>query len=619
MIMNDNPHSIYDFIKSQEIAFAQAIPLNESWNWSFKDHLKLSVLYKNSQFATGNSQAERDGKPFKNIVRPILNLRYRAEDIDVKDVQIYVNDKDNYHLSFLVKKYHDDVFVVENDLDTYFDELKESKIDFGGGLSKKGAEMPEIVPLESLAFCDQTDMLSGPIGIKHFFSPDQLKAMEKVGWGKTSNGATISVDDLIILSRTEKRKDSQTSIQTKTPGKYIEVYEVHGNMPRSFLKENDMSEEYDTQLQIVAFYQNSEGFAEGVTLFAGKETESPFKLVYSDKIYGRALGYGGVEELFDAQVWTNYSQIQIKDMLDAASKVILRTTDPALAQKHPTGLKNMENLEVVEHAPNTELGQMDTQPRNIQLFNQSVNEWWTHAQTMGGATDALMGINPNSGTPFRLENLVANQGQGLHAYRRGKFAKHLEEQYRDWILPRIVSKITQGTTFLSELSMEELQYIADCVVKSEIKRYEDELVLNGQQIDPAVTEMYKQKVRDEFMQGGSKRFIEILKGEFKNKALKVKINIAGKQKNLQEMVDKIGNVMKFAFSTYNPQTGTFAALEDPKMAQLFNQMFQYAGLDPLDIGSSYSKPKPMMQQMPQQMQQMQPQPSNQPQPLAMGA
>lgn len=612
----DNPTNIYSLIKQQETAYALAIQMNESWSWSMKEHIKLSTLYKNSQFVTGNSQSERDGKPFKNIVRPILNLRYRAEDIDVKDILLYVDDPDSYHLSFLVKKYHDDVFVIENDLDTYFDELKESKIDFGGGLSKKTNKIkPEVVPLQSIAFCDQTDILSGPIAIKHFFSPDQLMEMKDVGWGDKKNGATITLEDLIILSRGEKRMDSQINIQTKTPGKYIEVYEVHGNMPEHFLEEdaNPFDEKYVTQLQIVAFYKNSEGIDEGVTLFRGKETESPFKLVQSDKIYGRALGYGGVEELFDAQVWTNYSEIQIKDMLDAASKIILRTTDSSLAQKHPTGLKGMDNLEIVEHAPNTELGQMDTQPRNIQLFNQSVNEWWTHAQTMGGATDALLGQTPPSGTPFRLEALTSQQGQGLHSYRRGKFAKHIEEIYKDWIIPEIAKKITKGTRFLSELSLEEMQYVADCVVRNAAKEYEDELVLSGQQIDPAITDMYKQKVRDEFMAKGSKWFLEILKGEFSKMPIRVKVNVAGKQKDLQAMTDKIGNVMRFLFSTYNPQTGTFAALEDPKMAKLLNQIFEYSGLDPIDIGSSYGKPQQMMQpQMIQQSQQMQPQMQQQP-------
>ena len=168
--MLNTQNDIFQFITEQENNFTRSIPLNRKWNWSFKDHVELTELYSNSQ-----SLGKTDWTPIKNITRPILNLQHRTEDIELKDVQIYVDDPDKYHLSLLVKKYHDDVFVQENDLDTFFDELNVSRIDFGGGLSKQlNKPAPEVVPLQSIAFCDQTDMLSGPIGIKHFYSPDQL-------------------------------------------------------------------------------------------------------------------------------------------------------------------------------------------------------------------------------------------------------------------------------------------------------------------------------------------------------------------------------------------------------------------------------------------------------------
>ena len=77
------------------------------------------------------------------------------------------------------------------------------------------------------------------------------------------------------------------------------------------------------------------------------------------------------------------------------------------------------------------------------------------------------------------------------------------------------------------------------------------------------------------------------------------------------MTDKIGNVMKFLLSTYNPQTGSFAALEDPRMAKLLNQIFEFSGLDPIDIGGV---PKPQAQ-LRQEAQQPQPQQNQQPVPI----
>src|SRR3990167_2310464 len=306
--MNTLTHQtdIFSYITEQEANYNRPIPLNDVWSWSMAEHIKTSDLYNNSQLLTGKS----DFKPVKNITRPILNLQHRAEDVELKDVQIYVDDADKYHLSFLVKKYHDDVFVQENDLDTFFDELNVSRIDFGGGLSKSTTKGREVVPLQSIAFCDQTDMLSGPIGIKHHYSPDQLLEMGDKGWGNEANGATISLEALIVLSREEKKDNNTNNQVATTPGRYIEIYEVHGNLPKIFFDKTDAnatSGKYETRICICAFYQKKDSQEkQGVILYTALETKSPFKLIKRDPVFGRALGFGGAEELFEPQVWVNY-------------------------------------------------------------------------------------------------------------------------------------------------------------------------------------------------------------------------------------------------------------------------------------------------------------------------
>ena len=62
----------------------------------------------------------------------------------------------------------------------------------------------------------------------------------------------ISLESLIELSREEKQDDKDGAI-TKTPGRYIEIYEVHGNLPKKFAKSGDTSGKYETHLFICAF------------------------------------------------------------------------------------------------------------------------------------------------------------------------------------------------------------------------------------------------------------------------------------------------------------------------------------------------------------------------------
>lgn len=561
---------IFSYIQNEENQYKQGIKLAGNWQWSMKEHLETSYLYINSQLATGKD----DYKPVKNIILPILNLQHRTEDIEVKDVTMYVDEPDAMHLSFLVKKYHDDVFVQENDMDTFFDDLSISRIDMGAGLSKKlNQPCPEVVDLQSISFCDQTDILSGPVGIKHFYSPDQLLDMAAVGWGKPENGATATLEETIALSESGKREEST---KNNTPGRYIEVREVHGNLPKRFADPNDTSNTYETRIYIVCVYNDTTGKPKGTILYTKPEIKSPFKLIKRDKVYGRALGRGGAEELFDPQVWTNYDMIRKQGMLDAAGITILKTTDPAVAAKN--GVKNMENLDVVELTQGTDISQVDTFPRNLAIFTQSIQEWETQARTLGAATDAVLGENPTSGTPFRLQEQVTQQGLGLHEYRRGQYAKHIQEIYNDWIIPDIEKKVCEGMTFFSELSFEEMQYVMDAVVTNQANQQIIQMVLAGQKPTPDQVDLFKSLARAEFKKKGNSHFLEILRGEFKNKSLKVKVDVKGKNKNLSAQVDGLVNVFRQIIA--NP-----TVLQIPAMGQLFNQIIESSGLDPVDFAS----------------------------------
>lgn len=589
-------NSIFQYITSMETQYRLPVQINEK-SWSMRNHIRRSDLHNNSDI----EGIKTDFTPIKNITRPILNLQHRTEDIEVKDVQIYVNDPDKYHLSLLVKKYHDDVFTVENNIDAFFDELNISRIDFGGGLSKQlNKPCPEVVPLQSIAFCDQTDILSGPIGIKHFYSPDQLLEMESKGWGSEANGATATLQDVINLSREERTEVGTTGQTNKTPGRYIEVYEVHGNLPKTFADPFDTSGKYETRLFIVCFYQKKgSDRKEGIILYTALEKASPFKLIKRDPVYGRALGFGGAEELFEAQMWTNYDAIRMLNMLDAAATTILTSTDPAFTKKNK--ILNMQNMEVTDLAPGTEVKQLDTFPRNLRLFENSMLQWEQHAKDIGGSQDPLQGKEPTSGTPFASLQAQIQQGMGLHEYRRGQYAKHLEEIYYDWIIPHIERQICKGTKFLSELSLEELQYVADCLVRNQTEEMKKEYVLSngGSAPNPEEVALYEQQLREDFKRKGNKHFIEILKGEFKGATLGVKVNIAGKSKSLASMVDKVTNIFRFAFT--NPQ-GFAQVMQIPGMAKSFNQILEFSGLSPADftgIEKLAMPPQAPQEQLPQ--------------------
>lgn len=583
---------IFEFVKTEEAAFALPIEVVDGWEWNMKEHIRLSTLYKHSQFSQGNDPKNRDEKPFNNIIRPILNLQYRTEGFDVKDVILYIDDSEKYYKSFFVKKYHDR-WAQENQIDTFIDDTNESIVDYGGALVRDvNQKRPELIPLPSIAFCDQTNMLSGPIGIKHFYSPDQLQDFEKLGWGKNENGADVTIEEAIILAKTYQVPDAQNGKENRTPGKYVECYEVNGMLPESWLKKGGSPDKYVLQMQILLYYFDKDGHKKGLTLFKGRAPKGTFKVAMRDKIHSRALGFGGVEELFDAQVWTNYGEIAMKGMLDVATKVILETTDTTLKSKHPGGLKNLDNLEIVEVEDGKTVGQINTTPVNIALFERSVNTWEQKARTIGAANDAILGENPTSGEPFKTTNLINAESHGLHDYRQGKYATFIGNVYYDWVIPHISNDLSKGKKFLEELSMKELQYVADALVECETEKVVTEKILNGQEIVPADIENVKKGIRAQFMKKGNKHFLEIFEGEMKDAPLQVKVSVDGKQKDLAKVTDKVVNIVRQVIAA--PQI-----LAIPGMADLFNQIIEYSGLSPVDF-STVIHPQPVQPVQPGQ-------------------
>ena len=377
--------------------------------------------------------------------------------------------------------------------------------------------------------------------------------------------------------------DSGTGEQVKVSTKAITVYEVHGVMPESYIyKGTGNPDKYINQLQIVAFYKNEKGDNVGVTLFAGEQKKDIFKMLIRDKIHGRALGFGGVEELFEAQVWTNYGEIIKKGMLDLASKIFYKTTDGAF--KNRNKITDAENGEVFTLDDGKDIGQINTQPINLPAFERLVSDWNDHAQAISGASDALMGINAPAGTPFALQELTTQQAQAIHVFRRGKVATFFEQLEREWILPWLVRDMGNGKQFLSTLSMDELQQVADSLVECQTNDVIKDKILKGQEIIPSDIDAVKAKIRANFMKGGSKRFLEIFKGEMKDVPISVKVDVAGKQKNLSAVTDKLVNIFKQIIAT--PQV-----LDDPRMAKILNQILEASGLSPIDFGMALP-PKP---------------------------
>lgn len=575
--------NVYEYTLQEEGAFRTSrVPLATNWrDWNMFEHIDRSYTLKNSRFYLGQQDYTR---PFINIILPIANVNYRSEGFDVKDVNLYVDNQDNYHKSFVARKFHT-WWAKENQIDTAIDESVESYFDYGLTLMKNvGESRPEVVPLQQIAFCDQTDIMAGPICLKHHYSVGELQDFK----GKWNSN---EIDRAILMSRASKTSDAADGEEVKTPGKYIEVYELHGNFPESWLGAERLGADwqdtgkYTPQVHIITFFVSpTDGKSKvGITLFKGKEPKPIFKALKRDPIYGRACGRGGIEELFHPQIWANYSMLQIKNMLEATSKVILTTNKKKILALN--NFSNVKNGQLIDLGDDGRLDQLQLQPINKAAFDGFTDKWEQVGRGIGSASDPQLGINPTSGTPLGTTEIVTSQGIGIHEYRQGKIAEFWQEIYKDWVLPHLQKEINKGHKWLDKLSLSELQEVARRISTNESNKRIKKAILSGKLVSKEEQDLMKETISQAVMEMGENRFIEILQDEFSDLPMDIEVNIANKDKNMTETVAKLNSLFRTLFTP-----GAIDVVKQNEgLADLINEILESVNLSPVNFAKFTSQ------------------------------
>lgn len=560
---------VFSYIKSEENAWRTVrVPLTGSKDWNMHEHIERCTNVSNAWYHKGTNDGNRR---YDDIVTPIINVAFRSEGFDVKDIVPYVNDMSESYKSFLVKKFHPQ-WARKHELDTFIDDVVETSVIYDLVLVKDINETrPEVVDLKTLAFCDQTNVMAGPICIKHQLTPAELVSFK----GKWDSDA---IEQAIIMALSEKKVSTANDQVVKTPGKYIEVYELTGNLPESWIDNKGEPFKYTPQKHIVCYYTTQSGEKAGICLFKGKDKplKDTFKALKIDRIRskGRACGKSIVETLFEPQVWTNYDAQKIKELLDSAFNVIISDSDE-LGNQRLSELKKNTILKQ-NKGDNTQIVSSNLQ--NLTYFANDKASIAQDARTLGSASEGSLGVNPTAGTPFALQNLIIQEGQGIHEYRQGKIATFFADiLYPDLILKYLIDDINKGVVFSEQLSLEEMQEIFTQIAENEANKKAAEMMFEGKYVSPEAKAEMVQFIKDGWMKKGTRGFFETLKGELKDVPVDVFVNIKGKQKYMAQNADKITNIIREVIR--NPQAFT----QVPGIGKAFNQLIEESGMSPIDF------------------------------------
>ena len=565
-----NEKTVFEYITSEENAWKTTrIPLTGSKDWNMSEHIERCTNVANAWFHSGKNDGTR---PYDDIVTPIINVAFRTEGFDVKDIVPYVDDVNESYKSFIIKKLHPQ-WARKMELDTLIDDVVETSVIYDLVLMKDvNSVRPEVVDLKTIAFCDQTDVLAGPICLKHQYTIAEMVSFK----GKWDDD---KINQAIIQSSEEKTVSIAGDQKAKTPSKYITVYELRGMMPEYWLKEDGEMHDYVNQMHLVCYYHDATGNKQGITLYKGedKPLTDTFKALKIDRIRskGRACGRSIVESLFEPQVWNNYAGIKLKKMLDSAVNLVITDSDELANQK----LTELKDNTILKQNKGYTTMRLDGQLQNLPAFQNYQIKQENSARNIGSASELALGNTPASGTPLGTTEIVHTEGVGIHEYRQGKIATFFADVlYRDWILGYLVKEINTGVKFSEELSLDEMQEVASAigrnVVEDKIKRV---ILETGKIPTDQDREMMTQVFTDEFMKGGNRKFFETIKGELKDIPVSVMINIKGKQRRMAQNADKITNIIREVVR--NPQM-----TQVPGIGKALNELLEESGMSPIDWG-----------------------------------
>jgi len=273
----------------------------------------------------------------------------------------------------------------------------------------------------------------------------------------------------------------------------------------------------------------------------------------------------------------------MKDTLDIVSKLIMQTSDARYVGRNV--LNAVETGDIFIHDVNMPLTRVANDKPDITALQNFGSMWRGLGQEITSTPEALRGMTPVSGTPLGTTEIVTSQGIGIHEYRQGKIAEFWQEIYRDWVLPHMRDEINKGSKWLDDLTLAELQDVAEKVSTKETNDRIKQAILSGKMVTPEEQALMQEVVKETFMKGGEKRFLEAFKDEFADLPMDVEISIKNKQKNLADVVNKLNSVFRTLFTP-----GAIQAVQQNKgLSELLNNILESGGMSPVNF-SSFTQP-----------------------------
>jgi len=557
--------------------------ISEHVNFSLKDTLNKIDAYINSIHTSGKFDTLQRPKPFFNIVTAARNIWMRATDIDRKNIRIKASKAEDYLLAFLASIHLSEW--MKKGFGTFLNDWGRTLATYGSAIvkfvEKDGELSSEVIPWNRL-IVDAVDFDANPVIEKLYLTPSQLRQ---------SAYDQEMVEALIENSKTTRKIGAGQ--QKDNLSDFIEVYELHGKLPLSYLTDDEDDEKtYQQQMHVVSF-SGQKGKNDDFTLYSGREKQNPYVITHLIKEDGRTLGIGAVEHLFEAQWMVNHTAKMIKDHLDLASKMFFQTADPNFLGKNNLFV---ETGAIFTHSQGNPLTQVNNKPDIVamQSFGQ---QWEGIAKQISGTPEAVRGETMPSGTPYSLGALLSQQAGGLFELMTENKGLALEDMLRKFIIPHLKKKMDTSEEIAATLEGYQIKQLDKAFIPKEVIKQSNqkikEDILSGRIAEQPDMMAIQSQIQGQLNETGNQRFIkpsEIStkkwKEVFKDLEWEVECEITNEAQDKQAVMQTLSTVLQTI-------AGNPMILQDPNARLIFNRILETAGnVSPIELNQAEATPQP---------------------------
>jgi hypothetical protein len=582
--------TVLDLIRKQEQDYnTGTTKISEHVEFSVKDNVDKIDAYLNSKHISGEKDSLGREKPFFNIVTAAVNVWYRATDIDRANIRIK-STKSSSHTAAMLANIKSKEWMRKAQFGVFLNEWGRTLSRYGSAVCKfveqDGKLVATVVPWNRLII-DAIDFENNPVIEKHFYTPAQLR--------KNKLFDQEQVEALILQAQASRELSGGEKVDTKAD--YLEIYELHGELPLSYITQKESDEDtYTQQVHICSFETDENGDYLDYTLYAGRE-KNPYMITHLIKEDGRAMAIGAVEHLFEAQWMVNHNEKAIKDQLDLASKLIFQSSDPAYQGKN-TG--NLDTGSILTHEPNQPLTRLETTPDITASLNSKQN-WVNNANEQVSTPDAMKGNTMPSGTAARQVEALQQEGHSLFELMTENKGLAIEDMWRRFVIPHVKKDLDTQEEIVAVLDDAGVQQIDAIYLPNEAKRRENERI-KKQMFDlaksditedvefpqPADIEGATAQVTEELKTLGNQRYFSpdgvTWKEVFKNFEWDVEVEVTNEQNDKLSTLTTLTTVLK-----------ELAGMGDAENARIvLNKILEETGVfSPMELRTAQATPMPV--------------------------